>query len=66
MCVISSYRAERAQQLSDNRGNGVRDPAAESRVCWAQSAFGEDKVGHRSRHTRGEREGWECIYSERL
>uniref|UniRef100_A0A0E9PQC4 Uncharacterized protein n=1 Tax=Anguilla anguilla TaxID=7936 RepID=A0A0E9PQC4_ANGAN len=34
-------RAEGAQQLADDRGNGVRDPAAEKRVLWSENAPGE-------------------------
>lgn len=60
VCVISANRAEGAQQLPDDRGNDIRDPRAESRVFWVQSTSGENKVGHKSRHTGREREGWEC------
>ena len=56
-CVISTNRAEGAQQRTDNRGNGVRDPGAERRVFRVQSPSAEDKVGHESHHTGREREG---------
>lgn len=50
-------RAEGAEQFPHNRRNGRRDPAAENRMLWVQRAFGEDQVGIKSRHTRGEGEG---------
>lgn len=59
--VISTNRAEGAQQRTDNRGNGVRDPGAERRVFRVQSTTAEDKVGHESHHTRREREGWSAF-----
>lgn len=54
--------AEGAEQLPDNRGNGVRDPGAEDGVFWAQSAPGEDKVSLQSCHTRREGQGQNSSY----
>lgn len=63
VCVWSPppNRAEGAQQLPDHGGNGVRDQRAESRVFWVHSPSGEDKVCHKSHHSKREGEGWEFI-----
>lgn len=59
LCEICDDRTEGAKQLPYNRGNGVRDPGAKSRVFWVQSPTGEDKVGLKSHHARGEGQGEE-------
>lgn len=59
--LTSAFRAEGSQQLHDDRGNDVGDPGTESRVHGVQSTSGEDKVGHKSRNTWGEGEGWPFI-----